>query len=122
MTEHPHSTYFFYLSAHALIMEPRLSLTTHVLDPTRLEKLMIKDQSIVPPDSVIKTFSHTTAKDVELVITQDAEDLVPESYIIKQGQWARFFLDVWYDPLYRKYNFARAEKHALVCYQTSSTI
>ncbi|CRG92245.1 enoyl reductase [Talaromyces islandicus] len=113
MSEYPHSTYFFFLSAHALIMEPRLSLTTHVLDPTRLQTLMIKDQSIVPPDSVIKTFSHTTAKDVELVITQDAEDLVPDSYIIKQGQWARFFLDVWYDPLYRKYNFARAEKHAL---------
>ncbi|KAH8697678.1 putative alpha-1,6-mannosyltransferase subunit [Talaromyces proteolyticus] len=113
MSEYPYSTYFFFLSAHALIMEPRLSLERHVLEPKQLDSLMMKDQSVVPPDSVIKTFSHLTAKDVELIITQDGADLVPSSFIIKQGEWSRFFLDVWYDPLYRKYNFAKAEKHAL---------
>ena len=114
MAENPHSTYFFFLNAHAFIMDPTLPLTSHVLEPKRLESLMIKDHPVVPPDSVIKTFSHLTPKDVELIITQDGEDLVPGSFIIKQGPWARFFLDVWYDPLYRSYNFARAEKHALV--------
>lgn len=114
MAENPHSTYFFFLDAHAFIMDPTLPLTSHVLESKRLESLMIKDHPVVPPDSVIKTFSHLTPKDVELIITQDGEDLVPGSFIIKQGPWARFFLDVWYDPLYRSYNFARAEKHALV--------
>ncbi|KAE8549223.1 hypothetical protein EYB25_007739 [Talaromyces marneffei] len=113
MAENPHSTYFFFLDSHAFIMDPTVPLTSHVLEPKRLESLMIKDQPVVPPDSVIKTFSHLTPKDVELIITQDGEDLVPGSFIIKQGPWARFFLDVWYDPLYRSYNFARAEKHAL---------
>lgn len=114
MAENPHSTYFFFLDAHAFIMEPKISLMSHILDPKQLESLMIKDKPVVPPDSVIKTFSHLKPKDVELIITQDGEDLVPGSFIIKQGDWARFFLDVWYDPLYRTYNFARAEKHALV--------
>jgi mannan polymerase II complex MNN11 subunit len=114
MAENPQSTFFFFLDVNAFIMEPRLSLTSHILDPKQLESLMIKDHPVVPPDSIIKTFSHLTPKDVDLIITQDGEDLVPASFIIKQGDWAKFFLDVWYDPLYRKYNFARAEKHALV--------
>lgn len=114
MAQNPHSTYFFFLDAHALIMDPTHSLASHVLDSKRLESLMIKDHPVVPPDSVIKTFSHLSPKDVDIIITQDAEDLVPGSFIIKQGPWAKFFLDVWFDPLYRSYNFARAEKHALV--------
>lgn len=114
MAENPYSTYFFFLDVNAFIMEPRLSLTSHVLDPKTLESLMIKDHPVVPPDSVIKTFSHLKPQDVDLIITQDGEDLVPGSFIIRQGDWAKFFLDVWYEPLYRSYNFARAEKHALV--------
>jgi mannan polymerase II complex MNN11 subunit len=114
MAVYPHSTYFLQLSPHALIMNPRLSLTSHIMDHKRLESLMLKDIPVVPPDSVIKTFSHLKGSDVEFVLSQDSEDLGSGSFVIKQGDWARFFLDVWYDPLYRNYNFAKAEKHALV--------
>lgn len=114
MTTYPHSTYFYHLSPHALIMNPRLSLTAHALDSKRIESLMLKDVPAVPPDSVIHTFSHLKANDIDLLVTQDAEDLTPESFILRQGDWARFFLDSWFDPLYRSYNFVKAEKHGLV--------
>ncbi|KAI5304865.1 hypothetical protein KEM56_005791 [Ascosphaera pollenicola] len=74
---------------------------------------MIKDQPVVPPDSVIRTFSHLSAKDVDLVLTQDKENLCPGSFFIRNTEWAKFFLDAWFDPLYRSYNFAKAETHAL---------
>ncbi|EEP80276.1 predicted protein [Uncinocarpus reesii 1704] len=54
MTLYPGSTYFFHLSPHALIMNPTLPLTSHVLDYKKLDSLMIKDIPVVPPDSVIK--------------------------------------------------------------------
>jgi len=114
LTLYPHSTYFFHLSPHALIMNPNLSLKSHVLDHKRLESLMLKDIPVVPPDSVIKTFSHLKGGDVDFILAQDKEDLTSASFIIKQGDWARFFLDVWFDPLYRSYSFAKAETHALV--------
>ena len=114
MTIYPHATYFFYLSADALIMNPRLSLTSHILDSNRIESLILKDIPVVPPDSVIRTFSHLKANDIELLLTQDAEDLSSDSFILRNGDWARFFLDAWFDPLYRDYNFQKAEKHALV--------
>jgi mannan polymerase II complex MNN11 subunit len=116
MTAYPHTTYFFHLAPHALIMNPRLSLRTHILDHERLDSLMLKDVPVVPLDSVIKTFAHLKGSEAEFMISQDKEDLTPESFIIRQGDWARFFLDAWFDPLYRSYEFIKAEKHALVSF------
>ena len=114
MTLYSHTPYFFSLSPHGLIMNPSLSLHDHVLASERLESLMLKDIPVVPPDSVIHTFSHLKGDKVELILTQDAESLSHGSFLIKNGEWARFFLDVWNDPLYRGYNFQKAEGHALV--------
>ena len=114
MTLNPHSNFFFHLSAHSLIMNPTLSLTAHVMAQPRLESLMLKDKPVVPPDSVIHTFSHLRGDKIDLVLTQDGEGLCQESFVLRRGEWARFFLDVWFDPLYRSYNFQKAEGHALV--------
>ena len=114
MTAYPQSTFFYFLSPHGLIMNPSLSLRSHILEPKRLESLMLRDRPVVPPDSVIKTFSHLKGDKVDLVITQDGEGLCQGSFILRRGEWAKFFLDTWFDPLYRSYNFQKAEGHALV--------
>ncbi|KAF9888106.1 hypothetical protein FE257_009242 [Aspergillus nanangensis] len=113
MASHPYSKYFFYLDTHALIMNPSQPLESHLLDKNRLESLIQKDVSVVPPDSIIKTFSHLQPEDIDLIITTDNEDMNPGSFVLKQGEFSRFLLDVWFDPLYRNYNFAKAETHAL---------
>ena len=114
MTAFPHSTFFFYLSPHSLIMNPTLPLKSHVLEPRRLESLMLRDKPVVPPDSVIRTFSHLIGEKIDLIISQDGEGLCQGSFILRRGEWAKFFLDTWFDPLYRSYNFQKAEGHALV--------
>jgi len=114
MTKYPLTSYFLVISPHAVIMNPSLSLESHVLEKSRLESLMLKDKPVVPPDSVIKTFSHLKGDKIDLVLTQDGEGLCQGSFIIRHGDWARFFLDTWFDPLYRNYNFQKAEGHALV--------
>ncbi|KAI9839583.1 MAG: hypothetical protein M1819_002209 [Sarea resinae] len=113
MTLYPHTTYFFFLDQHALIANPSLSITEHVMSPHRLESLMVKDQPVVPPDSIIKTFSHLKGENVDLVLTQDKDGLSHKSFIIRNGNWAKYFLDTWFDPLYRSYNFQKNEAHAL---------
>ena len=95
-------------------MNPSLSLESHILEKKRLESLMLKDKPVVPPDSVIKTFSHLKGDKIDIVLTQDGEGLCQGSFIVRRGEWARFFLDTWFDPLYRSYNFQKAEGHALV--------
>ena len=114
MTAFPHSTYFLSLSPHALIMNPSLDIKSHVTDKNRLESLMMRDKPVVPPDSVIRTFSHLRGDKIDMILTQDGEGLCQGSFILRRGEWAKFFLDTWFDPLYRSYNFQKAEGHALV--------
>lgn len=95
-------------------MNPTRSLKSHLLDKSRLRSLILKDTPIVPPDSIIKTFPQMKEKDIDLILTQDGEDLNPGSFILRNGDFARFFLDLWFEPLYRNYNFAKAEMHGLV--------
>ncbi|EAW10520.1 putative alpha-1,6-mannosyltransferase subunit [Aspergillus clavatus NRRL 1] len=113
MASHPRAAYFFHLDPHALIMNPSKSLESHVLEKNRLQSLMLKETPVVPPDSIIKTFSHLKPDDVDLIMSTDSEDLNPGSLLLRQGEFARFFLDLWFEPLYRKYNFQKAEMHAL---------
>ena len=80
-------------------MNAGLSLTGHVTDKTRLESLMLKDKPVVPPDSVIHTFSHLKGDKIDLILTQDGEGLCPESFILRRGDWANFFLDELSRPL-----------------------
>lgn len=77
---------------------------------------MLRDLPVVPPDSIIKTFSHLKEKDIDFITTQDSTDLSPASFILRNGDFARFFLDIWFDPLFRNYNFAKAEIHGLVSF------
>ncbi|KAI1431805.1 galactosyl transferase GMA12/MNN10 family-domain-containing protein [Xylaria sp. CBS 124048] len=113
LTKFPNCEYVWYLDQHAFIMSPESRLETHVMGGSRLEEMMLKDQPIVPPDSIIKTFSHLKAHDVDFVITQDKDGLATSSIVIRNGEWAKFFLDTWFDPMYRSYNFQKAETHAL---------
>lgn len=113
MTLYPQTPWLFYLSNTALIMNPRESLHDKVLEPSRLAGLMRTDTPVVPPDSVIKTFSHLKPERVDFILSQDREGLAGGSLLIRTGDWAKYFLDTWYDPLYRSYNFQKAEGHAL---------
>ncbi|KAF4451400.1 hypothetical protein F53441_5666 [Fusarium austroafricanum] len=113
LSKYPEATYVWFLDQNAYIMELDKTLEEHVMNPARLESLMIRNWSIVPPDSIIKTFSHLKGEDTGLVISQDEAGLVTNSYVLKNGDWAKFFVETWMDPLYQSYNFQKAERHAL---------
>ena len=113
MTLHPGSTFFWYLDSTALIMSQDINLEAHLLRPAVIEKHMITNAPVVPPDSVIKTFSNLKGDRIDLVVTQDKEGLAPSSFVVRNGEWAKYFLDAWFDPIYRSYNFQKAESHAL---------
>jgi mannan polymerase II complex MNN11 subunit len=113
MTLHPGSTWFWYLDHTAIITNPAIAIHSSLLTPTKLEQHMISNAPVVPPDSVIKTFGNLKGDRIDLVITQDKDGLAPSSFLVRNGEWAKYFLDVWFDPIYRSYNFQKAEFHAL---------
>ncbi|OAK98012.1 hypothetical protein IQ06DRAFT_378915 [Phaeosphaeriaceae sp. SRC1lsM3a] len=113
MTLYPGTTWFWYIDHTALIMNPTLPIHTSLLTPAKLEATMLSNAPVVPPDSVIKTFSNLKGDRIDFVLAQDKDGLAPSSFAIRNGEWAKYFLDVWFDPIYRTYNFQKAEFHAL---------
>jgi mannan polymerase II complex MNN11 subunit len=114
LAQFPDCKYIWYLDQNAFIMNPNLKIEDTIMNPSTLDTTMIKDLPVVPPDSIIRTFSHLKGSDVEFVLTQDKDGLSSASFMLRNGEWAQFFLDTWFDPLYRSYNFQKAETHALV--------
>ncbi|KAH8677370.1 galactosyl transferase GMA12/MNN10 family-domain-containing protein [Xylariales sp. PMI_506] len=110
---YPDCKYVWFLEQNAVITNPALRVEDYIMGENEIEKNMIRDHSVVPPDSIIKTFSHLKGKDIDFVVTQDREGLGTGSFVVRNGEWAKFFLDTWFDPLYRSYNFQKAETHAL---------
>lgn len=96
-----------------MITNHEIELQSDVMSKRRLENMMITNHPVVPPDSVIKTFAHLKGDRIDLVLTQDKEGLAHGSFVVRRGEWAKYFLDAWFDPLYRSYNFQKAEQHAL---------
>ncbi|KAH7160725.1 galactosyl transferase GMA12/MNN10 family-domain-containing protein [Dactylonectria macrodidyma] len=113
---YPEAKFVWLLDQNAYIMELDMSLEEQLTNPAKLEELMIKDRSIVPPDSIIKTFTHLKGEEAAFIISQDDAGLVTNSFLVRNGDWAKFFIETWMDPLYRSYNFQKAERHALVCF------
>lgn len=114
LAQYPDCKYVWYLDQDAFIMEPARTVEEVVAEPRTLESLMIRDYPIVPPDSIIKTFAHLRGEDTGMIISQDKDGLVSDSMVLKNGDWAKFLSETWLDPLYRTYNFQKAERHALV--------
>lgn len=112
ITKYPEASWFWYLDQDSYIMNTQ-SLESLFLKADKIESLMIKDHPVVPPDSIIKTFPHLKGNDIDFVLTQDREGLSAGSFFVRNGEWAKFFIDTWFDPLYRSYNFQKAEGHAL---------
>jgi mannan polymerase II complex MNN11 subunit len=113
ITMYPGSTFFWYIDHTALIMNPTIPIHTALLTSAKLEATMMSNAPVVPPDSVIKTFSNLKGDRIDFVLAQDKDGLAPSSFVIRNGEWAKYFLDVWFDPIYRSYNFQKAEFHAL---------
>ncbi|KAK2001848.1 galactosyl transferase GMA12/MNN10 family protein [Colletotrichum falcatum] len=113
MTNYPEAAWFWYLDQDSYIMDLSTSVESLVLKSDKLNSLMIRDQAVVPPDSIIKTFPHLKGEDIDFVLTQDREGLSAGSFFVRNGEWAKFLIDTWFDPLYRSYNFQKAEGHAL---------
>lgn len=84
-------------------MNPTLSIEDHVMAPERLNKLALKNQAVVPSSGIIKTFRNVNTKTVGCVMTMDDAGIAPSSMILRNGPFAKYLLDAWYDPLITGY-------------------
>jgi mannan polymerase II complex MNN11 subunit len=113
MSKHTHTPYFFFVDTKTLIMDMDVSIEDKIMDKKKLESVMLVDVPVIPPDSVIRTFAGIPGDKIDMVISQDKDGLMSNAFVMRRGEWAKFFLDAWFDPMYQSYNFQKAERHAL---------
>ncbi|KAK9478705.1 galactosyl transferase GMA12/MNN10 family-domain-containing protein [Lipomyces japonicus] len=113
LEENPGATYFWYLDQNAIIMNPNLRLEDHVTDVKRLNSLILRDVPVVPPDGVIRTYRHVPVERMKFIVSQDHEGFQTGSFVLQNGEYAKYVLDSWFDQLYREYNFPKADRGAL---------
>ncbi|CCG83112.1 Putative uncharacterized protein [Taphrina deformans PYCC 5710] len=108
---YPDSEWFWFLDQDAVIMDPQISMTKDIL--ANLDSQMLRDIPVVPPDSVIRTIKTATPDTVQFVLSQDYSGLNLHSFLLRNGDWTKYFLETWVEPMYRSYGFERHEISAL---------
>lgn len=110
----PEAKWFWYLDQDAFIMDLNINLQEYVLSPEALSPIMLREQSIIPPNGAIKTYKNTRAQLVELLITQSNSKVETTSIILKNSNIGRSILEIWGDKLYLNYpNFPYGPDSAL---------
>ncbi|KAH3683974.1 hypothetical protein WICPIJ_005049 [Wickerhamomyces pijperi] len=108
----PKAKYFWYLDQDALVMRYDIDVYKYLLDPAVLDPIMLRDQPIIPPSGVIRTFKNSKAEKAELFLTQIGQDLNLNSFIIKNGLHTKSLVEFWGDKLFQNYhnfpNFAES--------------
>ena len=96
-------------------MNPSIPLHTHYLSPASLLALPLRDVPVFPPETTIRTLTLRAQpiSQIGLILSHGGGILHTGSIILRRGDYAKFILDSWNDPLVRSYGFAGEDHQAL---------
>lgn len=98
MREYPNTEWFWWLDASTLIMEPDISLENHIFN--RLDSLVnrtLKDFNPLKLPTDIPYVDYS--KELSLLVTQDCGGFNLGSFLIRNTEWTKLLLDIWWDPV-----------------------
>ncbi|EMG46652.1 MNN11 Probable alpha-1 [Candida maltosa Xu316] len=99
----PHAKWFWYLDQDSLIMNMKTNIEDYMLKPSVLDSIMLKDQPLIPPNGLIKTYKKAKAESVRFILTQSDQKIETNSFLIKNDYIGKMVLDWWSDKLYVQY-------------------
>ncbi|WLF77874.1 putative alpha-1,6-mannosyltransferase mnn11 [Lodderomyces elongisporus] len=107
MLAFPESSWFWYLDEDALIMDLNSNLNKQFLSAEILNQRILRDQPLIPPDGLIKTYKSTKPQNVKLILTQSDSKIETNSFLIKNDKASEGFgkalVQIWSNSLYMNY-------------------
>ena len=98
MREFPDTEWFWWLDLDTLIMEPEKSLEDHIFN--RIDEIADRTLKDFNPLNLELDQPYTDySEEIDLLITQDCGGFNLGSFFIKNSDWSRLFLDMWWDPI-----------------------
>jgi mannan polymerase II complex MNN11 subunit len=99
----PETKWFWYLDEDGLIMDISTDLNKYMLDAEKLDPIMLREQAIIPPSGLIKTYKNSKAESAKLILTQSEEKVETSSFLVKNDVVGRAIIEIWGDSLFLNY-------------------
>jgi len=110
MRKYPKAEWFWYLDLHTFIMEPEVSLESHIFN--RLAKVTYRDINVYNPLNIphplTQPWLDETAKQkngdgktdsIKLIVPQDCGGFNLGSFFARRSEFTDRLMDVWWDPV-----------------------
>ena len=98
MREFPNAEWFWWLDVQTLIMEPSLSLEDHIFN--KLDEVAERSIQYFNPLNIEVDIPYVDySQPIDLLITQDCGGFNLGSFFIRNSEWSKILLDIWWDPL-----------------------
>lgn len=105
MYSFPKTAWFWWLDQDAIITNHAFDIGSElVFDKTKLDKHIMRDMPIIPPESLIHTYSQVSAEQIRLIMLQDDLGMNAASFLIRNDPlYGQLLMDYLRDPLHRNY-------------------
>ncbi|BAO39807.1 uncharacterized alpha-1 [Kluyveromyces marxianus] len=98
MREFPNAEWFWWLDVETLIMEPQMSLEEHIFN--RLDEIANRTLEDFNPLNIDVDLPYVDySEEPDMLITQDCGGFNLGSFFIRNSEWSRLLLDIWWDPV-----------------------
>lgn len=98
MREFPNAEWFWWLDLDTLIMEPEKSLEDHIFN--RLETIARRSLHDFNPLKIELDIPYVNYNEqIDLLITQDCGGFNLGSFLIRNTEWSKLLLDIWFEPV-----------------------
>lgn len=100
----PEAKWFWYLDQDALVANELVDLVKYALNDQDLSVIALREQSVVPPYGLIKTYKTLHPENIRLIFTQSETKIETNSFIVKNDVVGRAIIDMWSGKLFLNYN------------------
>lgn len=100
----PEAEWFWFLDQDGLIMNEKVDLENYLLGDEAMDQALLREQPVIPPNGLIKTYKNLKTENVKLIFTQSDSKIETNSFLAKNDEIGRAILDIWCDRLYLNYN------------------
>lgn len=98
MREFPNAEWFWWLDLDTLIMEPDRSLESHLF--SRLDYMVDRTLNHYNPLGIKIDIPYVDyTQSIDLLITQDCGGFNLGSFLIRNSEWSKQLVDIWFEPV-----------------------
>lgn len=99
----PEAEWFWYFDQDGFITNMKVDLYSYLLAPDSLRAASLKEQPIIPPNGLIKTYKNIHPENVDFVFTQSITKVETNSFIVRNTDIGRAAVSSWHAKLYLDY-------------------